>query len=176
MGGFREQVRKAKAVLIVPRLIKAGFIIGGSGGSGTLLALDDKTGTWSYPAFYTMGSGSFGLQIGGAADQVVLLVMTKKGLDSLLSSSFKLGADASVAAGPTGQGKAAATADILAYARSKGAFGGLTVEGSVIKIRDEWNKTYYGQTVRPLDILVLHKVVNTQADPLRQAVGKTTGK
>jgi lipid-binding SYLF domain-containing protein len=176
MAGFREHVKKAKAVLVVPRLIKAGFIIGGSGGSGALLARDEKTGKWSYPAFYTMGSGSIGLQIGGAADQVVLLVMTKKGMDSLLSSSFKLGADASVAAGPVGQGAKAVTADILAYSRSKGIFGGVSVEGSVISVRDKWNEAYYGKSVRPTDMIILHNVTNTQADPLRMEVSKVAGK
>ena len=176
MDAFREQAKKAKAVLIVPRLIKAGFIIGGSGGSGALLARNEKTGEWSYPAFYTMGSGSIGLQIGGAADQVVLLVMSKKGMDSLLSSSFKLGADASVAAGPVGQGAKAVTADILAYSRSKGVFGGVSVEGSVISTRDKWNEAYYGKPVRPTDMIILHNVTNTQADPLRMEVGKVAGK
>jgi len=176
MDAFRGQVKKAKAVLIVPRLIKAGFIIGGSGGSGALLARNEKTGEWSYPAFYTMGSGSIGLQIGGAADQVVLLVMSKKGMDSLLSSSFKLGADASVAAGPVGQGAKAVTADILAYSRSKGVFGGVSVEGSVISTRDKWNEAYYGKPVRPTDMIILHNVTNTQADPLRMEVGKVAGK
>ena len=176
MGGFRERVKTAMAVFIVPRLIKAGFIIGGSGGSGVLLARDTEARKWSYPAFYTMGSGSVGLQIGGAADQMVLLVMTKKGMDSLLTSSFKLGADASIAAGPTGQGAKAATADILAYARSKGIFGGLSVEGAVISVREKWNTSYYGQSVRPLNILVEHKVINTQSDPLRMEVAKVAGK
>jgi lipid-binding SYLF domain-containing protein len=176
MDAFRGQVKKAKAVLIVPRLIKAGFIIGGSGGSGALLARNEKTGEWSYPAFYTMGSASIGLQIGGAADQVVLVVMTKKGMDSLLSSSFKLGADASVAAGTVGQGIKAVTADIVSYSRSKGVFGGLSAEGAVIKIREKWNDAYYGKSVRPTDILILHNVTNSQADPLRMEVGKVAGK
>jgi lipid-binding SYLF domain-containing protein len=176
MDGFRERVKTAKAVFIVPRLIKAGFIVGGSGGSGALIARDTEAKKWSYPAFYTMGSGTVGLQIGGAADQVVLLVMTQKGMDSLLSSSFKLGADASIAAGPTGQGASAATADIFSYARSKGIFGGLTVEGAVISVRDKWNTSYYGKSVSPLNILVKHEVTNNQADPLRMEVAKVAGK
>ena len=100
MEYFRNMVKKAKAVFIVPRMLKGGFVIGGSGGSGVLLASDEETGAWSYPVFYTMGSISVGLQAGAEASQIVLLVMTKKGLDSMLGTSIKLGADATIAAGP----------------------------------------------------------------------------
>ena len=93
MTWFRDNLKNVKAVMIVPRILKGGFIIGGSGGHGALLARDTKTADWSSPAFYTMGSVSFGLQIGGAADQVILMIMTQKAMDSYLSGSFKLGAD-----------------------------------------------------------------------------------
>jgi SH3 domain-containing YSC84-like protein 1 len=168
MGWFRSNLKTAKAIMIVPRIIKGGFIIGGSGGSGALLAFDAKTANWSNPAFYTMGSVSFGLQIGGAVDQVILLIMTRKGMDSYLSGSFKLGADVSVAAGPVGQGVGATgvLVDIYAFSRSKGAFGGLKIDGAVIAIRDEWNSSYYGKTVRPSDILILRNVDNPDADGL----------
>ena len=169
----RDNLKKAKAVMIVPRLLKAGFIIGGTGGSGLLVGLNDK-GVWSYPAFYTMGSVTFGLQIGGAADQVVLMVMTKKGMDAMLTSSFKLGGEASVAAGPVGTGAKGATVDILAFSRSKGVFGGITIEGAVIATRDEWNSQYYGKSVLPSDILVLRNVSNAQADGLRATLHKAT--
>jgi lipid-binding SYLF domain-containing protein len=172
MTWFHDHVKDAKGIFVVPQLVKAGFIFGGSGGSGVLLAQDPKTHTWSYPAFYTMGSGSFGLQAGVEAAQVVLLVMTQKGMDAMLSTKFQVGADASVAAGPVGAGAQAATADILQFSRSKGIFGGLTVEGSVIAIRDKWNNEYYGKQVLPTDILVLRKVKNAAADPLREAVAK----
>ncbi len=174
MTWFRNNLKKAKAILIIPQLVKAGFIIGGSGGSGTLLGNDPKKGTWSYPAFYTMGSVTFGLQIGGAVNEVVLLVMTQKGMDKLLTSSFKLGADVDVALGPVGAGTGAKgiTADIYMFSRSKGIFGGLTIEGAVIATRDKWNSTYYGKEVRPTDILILHNVSNKQANGLRAAVEK----
>ena len=138
MTWFRDHVADAKAVMVIPVLLKAGFILGGSGGHGALLWRDPASGAWSYPAFTFMGSVTFGLQIGGEAAEVVLMIMTERGKDALLSREFKLGADVSVAAGPTGAGASAATADVLgdgAWAgrrssRSKGLFGGLTVEGA----------------------------------------------
>lgn len=174
MGWFRDNLDKAKGILIIPQLIKAGFIFGGTGGSGALVGRDDKTGAWSYPAFYTMGSVTFGLQIGAAADQVMLMVMTQKGVDRLLTSSFKLGGDISVAAGPVGAGMGGkgVTADVIAFSRSKGIFGGLTIEGAVIATRDKWNSKYYGKTVSPRDILILRNVNNKQANNLRAAVKK----
>jgi len=174
MGWFRDNLNKAKGILIIPQLIKVGFIFGGTGGSGALVGRDDKTGAWSYPAFYTMGSVTFGLQIGAAADQVMLMVMTQKGVDRLLTSSFKLGGDISVAAGPVGAGMGAkgVTADVIAFSRSKGIFGGLTIEGAVIATRDKWNSEYYGKTVSPRDILILRNVNNKQANNLRAAVKK----
>lgn len=174
MRWFRENLKDAKALLIIPRLGKGGFIVGGSGGSGTLVALDEKTGKWSNPAFYTMGSVTFGLQIGGAAEAVVVMVRTKKGLDKLLASSMKLGADASAAAGPTGGGSGAATADILSFAKSKGAYIGATVQGAVVGTKDKWNEAYYGKPVRPVDILILRKVNNPKADKLQAALEKAT--
>ena len=176
MEWFRYELKHAKAVLIIPTLGKGGLIIGGYGGSGCMLARDEKLNEWSYPAFYTLGGLTFGLQIGGAVDEMVLLAITPKGLDAMLTSSFKLGADASVTLGPIGTGLKGATADILAFSRSKGLFGGLTVEGAVVATRDSWNSAYYGKDLRPLEILVLDKASNPQADELRAAVKKAASK
>ena len=175
MRWFRDHVKEAQALFIVPRLIKAGFIFGGTGGSGALVAHDQRTNAWSDPAFYTMGSVTFGLQIGGAADEVVLMIMTRKGMDAMLSTSFKLGVDASVAAGPVGTGIGSATADILAFSRSKGVFGGLTIEGAVIATRNKWNRSYYGKPVTTVDITVRRNVHNPHSDGLIAAVSKATG-
>ena len=175
MDWFREHVKDAKAVLIIPRLLKGGFIFGGSGGSGVLLARDPKTSVWSQPAFYTLGSFSFGAQIGGEAAEIILLVQTQRGLDSLLATSVKLGADIEVAAGPTGVGTKAATADVLAFSRTKGLYAGASVEGAVVATRDGWNYEYYKQPVRPTEILRETKVKNAQADPLREALAKISG-
>ncbi len=174
MEYFRTMVKKAKAVFIVPRMLKGGFVIGGSGGSGVLLASDEETGAWSYPVFYTMGSISVGLQAGAEASQIVLLVMTKKGMDSMLGTSIKLGADATVAAGPFGGGAKVATTDILAYALSKGVYGGLSIEGATITSRDKWNTSYYGKSVTPVDVIVRKTVSNKEAEALRGAVERIT--
>lgn len=172
MHWFHDNVQYAKAVFIVPQMLKAGFFIGGSGGSGALLSRDMKTNTWSYPVFYTMGSVSFGLQIGGEASEIVLMVMSEKGMDSMLSTSFKLGADVTVAVGPMGTGAKTATADIIAFARAKGAFMGVSIEGAVIKPRDKWNAAYYKQQVSPADIIIRNVSSNPHADKLRAAVSK----
>ncbi len=171
MEWFRQHIKEAKGVMIIPQLIKGGFFIGGSGGSGVLLVRDSKYG-WSYPAFYLIGSLSFGLQIGGEVSEIVLLVTTQKGIDALLSTAVKLGGDVSVAAGPVGMGAKAQIADILAFGRSKGAFAGVSIEGAVIKPKDSWNKAYYGRPVRPVEILILHKVSNPQADRLRRLLSQ----
>ncbi|MEM8799516.1 MAG: lipid-binding SYLF domain-containing protein [Pseudomonadota bacterium] len=169
---FRENLPNAKAVMVIPRSIKGGFIIGGSGGSGVLLARDPATKSWSYPAFYTIGSITFGLQIGGEVSEIVLLVMTERGVDALLTTDVKLGGDVSVALGPIGTGIKAQTADILAYTRSKGAYGGLNLEGAVVKTRNDLNDGYYAQDVSPADILIRRSVGNPDADQLRAAISE----
>ncbi len=172
MTWFRDNVHRAKALFIVPQMLKAGFIIGGQGGSGALLARDLKTGNWSYPAFYTMGSVSLGLQAGGEASEIILMVMTDKGMDSMLTTAFKLGADATVAAGPVGTGVKAATTDVLAFSRSKGIFAGISIEGAVIKPRNKWNAAYYGKPISPADITIRHMGSNPHAEELRSAISK----
>jgi len=173
---FRGKVKEAKALLIIPQNIKGAFLVGGSGGSGVLLANDAKSGVWGYPAFYTLGSVSFGLQVGGEASEVILMVMTDRGMETLLTSSFKLGADVTLAAGPVGGGATAKTADILSYSRSKGAFAGMAFDGGVIKTKDKFNEAYYGKAISPTDILIRKSVTNPQADNLRAAVAAITAK
>lgn len=170
MTWFHNNAHRARAIFIIPQMIRGGFIIGGSGGSGVLLHRDMKTGAWSYPAFYTMGSVSIGLQIGADASEIVMMIMTEKGLNAMLSTEFKLGADVAVAAGPVGASAKAQTADVLAFGRAKGAFGGVSIEGAVIAPRDKWNNAYYGSPVGPVDILIKRTVSNAQADQLRSAM------
>jgi lipid-binding SYLF domain-containing protein len=168
---LRENLHQAKALLIVPSLLKGGFILGGSGGNGVLVARNEKTGMWSQPAFYTVGSVTFGLQIGGEAAEVIMMARTRKALDSLYSSSFKLGGDTSIAAGPVGAGaKANVMTDFVSFTQTKGAYAGLSLEGAVIKTRDGWNEAYYGKAVRPLDILVKGSVSNPGSKELRQTI------
>jgi hypothetical protein len=124
MQAINGLLPRSKAVLVIPSLIKAGFILGAEGGSGVLLG-HGTDGSWSAPAFFTMGSGSVGLQAGIQDAEVMFLMMTQKGLDQILKSEFKLGAEASVAAGPVGIGVAAATtlavgADIYSYGARQG--------------------------------------------------------
>jgi len=170
---MRDHLKDAKGVLIYPQVLKAGFILGGSGGTGVLLSRDGKTGEWGNPAFYTMGSVSFGLQIGGESAEVVLLVMSQKGMDSLLTSKFKLGGDASVALGPVGGGaKSDVTADFLSFAKSQGLYAGINLDGSYISVRDSLNKAYYGRDVSPVEITVKQSVSNKGAVPLREELKK----
>jgi lipid-binding SYLF domain-containing protein len=174
-----NNVHTAKAVLIVPSMIKGGFFLGGSGGRGVLLVRDEKTGKWYGPGFYSLGAVSFGLQFGGQKAEVIMLVMTQKGLESLYTSSFKLGGDVAVAAGPVGAGASAKAAgfkaDYLSYTRAKGAFLGFSLEGAIVKINDEWNQAYYGGEARPTDIFVTRGVNNPKAAELQAAVGNVRG-
>ena len=158
---LHENLKNAKGILIYPQVLKAGFILGGSGGTGVFLARDAKSGDWSQPAFYTVGAASLGLQIGGEAAETVILAMTQKAVDSLFTTSVKLGGDTSVAAGPYGVGaKANVTADFIAFSISKGAYAGLNLEGSVVGVRDSLNKAYYGKDVTPVQIIVEKKASN----------------
>ena len=148
MSWFRDNVKNAKGILVVPSLVKAGFVLGGSGGNGVLLGRDEKTGKWSYPAFFTMGSATFGFAAGIEKSEVILMIMSNKGMDSMLSTSFKLGGDVSVAVGPVGAGAKAQMADVIAFSRAKGIYGGVNLEGAVISTRDAMNSAYYGKPVR----------------------------
>lgn len=155
-GDLRRRLPNARGIMIFPQLIKGSFIIGGEGGSGLLLARNN--GVWSQPAIYTLAAGSIGFQIGGEVSEVILLFNTARAVDAILRNEFKLGADASVAAGPVGAGIEASTtsnlgADILSYARSKGLAAGVSVEGAVITARHARNQAYYGRSAHPRDIL-----------------------
>ena len=172
LSGFRSYAAKSKGMLVIPAMVKAGFIFGASGGSGVLLARGKGDSGWSNPAFYALGSVTFGLQIGAEVSQIVLLIMSEKGLKSLLKSSAKLGADIGVAVGPVGAGAKAQTSDILAYSVSKGLYGGINVEGAVLDVQDDSNRDYYGKKVSPADILIERKVSNDGAEALRAAVAK----
>lgn len=172
---FQDHVKDAKALLIIPQQLKAAFFFGADGGSGVLVARDKETGKWSEPAFYLLGGLSFGFQFGGEASEVIILAMTDGAVEKLYASSFKLGGDASIAAGPYGAGVEGATsanlnADFLSFSRSKGAYAGISLEGSIIYASDDSNEAYYGKKVRPVDILVTKTVKNEHSSGLRQAV------
>ncbi len=175
---LKQNLNQAKGLIIIPSLLKAGFVIGGSGGSGVLIVKNDKTGQWSQPAFYTLGSGTFGLQIGAEAAEVIMMVRTQKAVDALFTSSFKLGGDTSISVGPVGAGaKSNIVADIISFSRTKGAYAGVSLEGSVINTKDKWNEAYYGKAVSPVDIIVKRSVSNPGSKALRTSVAKAaTGK
>lgn len=168
MEWFRRNVVHARGIFIVPQMLRGGFIVGGYGGRGVLLAQDPVGGKWSSPAFYTMAAVSFGFQIGADASELILLIMTDRGLNAMLSTDYKLGADVAVAAGPVGISAKAQTADILAFGRSQGLYGGASIEGAAITPLDDWNRRYYGKPVQIFDILINLKWENRQADSLRR--------
>jgi lipid-binding SYLF domain-containing protein len=172
MKWLQQNLHRAKAVLIAPQMVKAGFIIGGSGGRAVLVAKDAKTGKFVGPAFYTLATASIGFQAGVEGSEMVTLVMTDKGLNSLLATTFKMGADASVAAGPVGAGaKSDIVADLISFSRSKGVYGGVNLDGTVVSSNTEWDSAYYGKKVLPPDILVRMNVSNKGADKLLGIVG-----
>jgi len=170
----RELKGETKALFIVPQFLRGAFVFGGAGGSGVLIVRDEKTKKWSEPAFYTIGSASFGLQIGGDVSEMIFVVRSQKGLEEFYRTDFKLGADASMALGPVGEGGSAKgiTADLVAYAKKKGAFAGVAVDGSIIAVSDDSNEAYYGKPVRPTDIIVKQSVSNPKSGELRNAAAK----
>ena len=156
-GAAAQALRHAKAVVIIPRLFKGGFIVGGSGGVGVMM-VQARNGTWSNPAFYAIGSASFGLQIGLEKSEMVLLVMTQQGLDGLLRDQFKLGASAGIAVVTLGSGVEGALAgpnppDIVVWSASEGAYGGLTLEGSILRPQAADDRQWYGRPLTTRDIL-----------------------
>jgi lipid-binding SYLF domain-containing protein len=173
-GPIRDLKSEAKALFIVPQFVRGAFVFGGAGGSGVLLVRDEKTGAWSEPAFYTIGSASFGLQIGADVSEMVLVVRNQKGLEEFYRSDFKLGADVSMAVGPAGEGVSVRgiAADILSYARKKGIFAGISADGAIIAVSNESNRAYYGKDVRPTDIIIKHSVSNPKSADLRKTVEK----
>jgi lipid-binding SYLF domain-containing protein len=174
MKWLQQNFGRAKAVMIAPEVVKAGFIVGGSGGRALVVAkAGDK---WVGPSFYTMATASVGFQAGVSASEVVTLVMTEKGLNSLLAANFKMGGDASVAAGPVGAGaKSDIAADLITFTRAKGVYAGLNLDGTLVNLSDEWNKAYFGKPVLPPDILIKANVSNKGADKLLANVAKAAG-
>lgn len=167
----RRLLKRAKGVMIYPQVLKGALFIGGEGGTGALMSRQAND-AWSYPAFYTMGSVSFGLQVGGEASQTVLLIMTQRGFDAIMDDQVKVGADISAAAGPKGVGAEASTttaagADIYVYSINQGLFVGASLEGAVIAKRSDLNEAYYKQSVTPRQIVRDNAVQNAEADALR---------
>src|SRR6266404_5278556 len=149
----QDLIDRAEAVAVFPGVLKGGFIVGGRGGSGVISRR--VNGGWSAPAFFDLGGGSIGLQIGVASTDYILLFMNERAVDSLLNDKFEIGGEGSAAAGPVGRSASASTdarlnAQILSYSRSKGAFAGLELKGVVIKPDNEDNLQVYGMNARDI--------------------------
>ena len=173
-----ELLAKCKAIAIYPNVLKGGFIIGARFGKGVVLKKDEKTGKWGPVAFSTIGGGSWGLQIGGSATDLILVIMNERGLSGLLSNNFTLGGDAAVAAGPVGRNSEAATdltlrAGIISYSRSRGLFAGIALDGAVMTQDNGSNSTYYGKYVTSRDILLNNAVqIQLSSKELVQSLGE----
>jgi len=167
MDWLQRNFYRAKAVIIAPEIVKAGFIFGGSGGRVMVVARDPQSGRWVGPVFYAMATASVGFQAGISVAEGITLVMTERGFNSLLATSFKIGGDASVAAGPVGAGaRSDIVADLITFNRAKGVYGGLNLDGTVVTASDDWNASFYGKQVLPPDVLVRMSVQNKAAERL----------
>ena len=175
----KSQLRQARAVMICPRVFKLSFFVGGEGG-GCVLVARDGGGSWSYPSFYGMSTGSFGLQIGIQDSEFMMMILTEKGLNAVLDSQFKLGGDVSIAVADMGGGisgstTAAVGADIVAFSKTRGLFAGVSLAGSLMNVRSDWNKDYYGKALGTREIVIGMQGVNQGADPLREVLGRVAG-
>ena len=148
-----DLLRDARAIAVIPDVLKVGFVFGGRRGEG-LISVKNPDGTWSNPSFISFGGGSVGFQIGVSKTDVILVFRTQRGVDSIVNGKFTLGADASAAAGPVGRTASAATdqqlkAEIYSYSRARGLFAGVALDGSVIKIDYDANEQVYGKGITP---------------------------
>lgn len=167
----RSLLGRARAAVICPQVIRGGFVIAGQGGDCVLVARDGS-GSWSSPAFYTMGGASVGLQIGVQDAQVVMLIMNDKALDAVLDSQFRVGADANVALGTLGRGIAGSTTaavggDIVTIARARGLFAGISLDGAILSARSQYMRNYFGRDISPRQVVVGMEAHNPASDPLR---------
>jgi lipid-binding SYLF domain-containing protein len=172
-GNARELIERARAILIVPRLYKGAFFVGGEGGGGVLLARNGER-SWSQPAFYNIGSASFGLQVGLEQSEMVLLIMSQKALNAVMQDQFKIGADAGLAIVTLGSNVGGATtgavgADIVTWASSTGAYAGISLNGSILKPDTDDDAAYYGRPVTTRQILA-HEVANPHSAALIEAL------
>lgn len=172
-GNAKVLLKTARAVLIVPELFKGGFFLGGEGGTGVFMIR--RGGQWSEPAFYTLASASFGLQIGAELSELVLIIISDKGQKAFMSDQFKIGAEAGIAVVTLGSNAEAATsgngaADIYVWSSSSGAYAGITLNGSIIKPRMEYNKDFYGRPASSEEIVDQNAVFNPKADGLRRTL------
>lgn len=168
-GNARTLLHRARAVLIAPRIFKAGFFFGGESGQAVLMARGPNG--WSNPAFYTVASASFGLQIGAQESEMIMLIMTDRALRALMQNSFKIGANAGLAIVTLGSTVEAATtshvgADIVVWASASGIYAGISLDGTLVEPRREADRSFYGRPVTSSDIVLRHDVRSAAAAPL----------
>jgi SH3 domain-containing YSC84-like protein 1 len=172
-------LRRARAVMVCPRVFRIGFIFGVSGGECVLLARD-AAGSWSAPAFYEFRNGSFGLQAGIQDAEIVMMIMSERALAAIMDSQFKFGADASITvvnlgAGAEADTTAALRADILATSQARGLFVSIALNGSLLASDTDWNRFYYGRDLAARQIVVQMQANNPGADPLRALLTRFGG-
>jgi len=178
-SGIPEEIfSSAKCVAVVPSMLKGGLGFGAAYGKGVASCRTEKG--WSGPAFFSVKGGSFGLQIGGEAVDLIMVIMNESGMKALLSSKFKLGADGSVAAGPVGRHAEGMTdwkmrAQVLTYSRARGAFAGVTINGAVIAQGKDDTRAFYGRMVPFKTILNGNIAAPAEANPFLTALGKYGG-
>jgi lipid-binding SYLF domain-containing protein len=159
---------KAEAIVVFPTTIKGAFIVGAQRGKGIMSVRDRTRGTWSNPAFLTITGGSVGLQIGGQASDIILVVNNRRGLENLLRNQFEIGGEASAAAGPVGRDTSASTdiqmrAEMLSYSRSRGLFAGVSLKGASIRQDQDSNEKFYGSRFRTGDVVLDGKATTPQS-------------
>ncbi len=178
----QDLLDKARCVVVMPSVLKAAFVVGGSYGRGTMVCRTGKdfTGPWGAPAMYALEGGSVGFQIGGEATDFVILVMNNRGVESLLHSKVKLGGDASIAAGPKGRTASAESdaylrSEMLSYSRARGVFAGVSLEGSTLRPDDDANRRLYGRDATAAVIITEPKYESPESGkPLVHRLQKAT--
>jgi lipid-binding SYLF domain-containing protein len=170
-GNAKQLLQTARAVLIAPRIFKAGFFFGGEGGDALLMVRGPHG--WSDPAFYTVASASFGLQIGAAESEMIIFIRSQKALNAIMQDRFKIGADAGLAIATLGSDVEGATtsnvgADVVVWASSSGAYAGIKLDGTLIEPQNKANASYYGRPVTTGDIVLRHRVNSPAASGLRR--------
>ncbi|HTI02652.1 MAG TPA: lipid-binding SYLF domain-containing protein [Acidisoma sp.] len=172
-GNAKQLFGRAQAVLIAPRIFKAGFFVGGEGGRAVMMTRGPRG--WSQPAFYTIASASFGLQIGAQQSEMIMFVMSQKALAALMANKFQFGANAGLAVATLGSTVAGATtsnvgADIIVWASSSGAYAGISLDGTLVQPQADANRAYYGRPLTPREIVIAHEGHNRAAWPLVHAM------
>jgi lipid-binding SYLF domain-containing protein len=176
-GNARQLLQTARAVLIAPRIFKAGFFVGGEGGTAVLMVRGAHG--WSDPAFYTIASASFGLQIGAQESEMIMFVMSDRALNALMQDKFKIGANAGIAVATLGSTVEGATtahagADIVVWASASGAYAGLSLDGTLVQPQTDGDANYYGRPVTSREIVLTRSVKNAAARNLVRALNGLT--